>query len=185
MLMGAAISSCCPTHLRPATYSSRLFENSTPAQRLLESKDESKKDGQVNVACLPNLGTMTQADHPIRGIKCILGVVLREKDEHIAEMFLQISRGNTRSLRHPSSGRTGAQRRTSGVRIRSNTNALNQIIRRRIEEIFSWDKATGYFRKSRHRGVEPTHATGQHAVAACNLVRMAKLSLGLTLLAEP
>jgi transposase len=71
-----------------------------------------------------------------------------------------------------------AQRRTLGVRIRSNAYALSQKARRRIEEIFGWSKTTGCFRKSRHRGVERTHAAGQYVVAACNLVRMAKLSLG-------
>jgi plasmid stabilization system protein ParE len=65
-----------------------------------------------------------------------------------------------------------------GVRIRSNAYALSQKARRRIEEIFGWSKTTGCFRKSRHCGVERTHAAGQYVVAACNLVRMAKLSLG-------
>ncbi len=50
-----------------------------------------------------------------------------------------------------------------------------QKCRKRIEEIFGWAKTTGCFRKSRYRGVERTHAQGQYVVAACNLVRMAKL----------
>ena len=78
-----------------------------------------------------------------------------------------------------------AQRRTLGVRIRSNAYALSQKARRRIEEIFGWSKTTGCFRKSRHRGLERTHAAGQYVVAACNLVRMAKLSLGPPVLLGP
>lgn len=77
-----------------------------------------------------------------------------------------------------------AQRRTLGVRIRSNAYALSQKARRRIEEIFGWSKTTDCFRKSRHRGVERTHAAGQYVVAACNLVRMAKLSLGAPVFAR-
>ena len=53
--------------------------------------------------------------------------------------------------------------------------AISQKLRKRIEEIFGWSKTTGCFRKSRYRGVERTHAQGQYVVAACNLVRMAKL----------
>lgn len=55
------------------------------------------------------------------------------------------------------------------------THAASQKVRKRIEEIFGWTKTTGCFRKSRYRGVERTHAQGQYVVAACNLVRMAKL----------
>jgi len=77
-----------------------------------------------------------------------------------------------------------ANRRTMGVRIRSHAYALSQKTRRQIEEIFGWSKTTGCFRKSRYLGVERTHAAGQYVVAACNLVRMAKLSLGDRLLAR-
>jgi uncharacterized protein YoaH (UPF0181 family) len=55
--------------------------------------------------------------------------------------------------------------------------AISQKARKRIEEIFGWAKTTGCFRKSRYRGVERTHAQGQYVVAACNLVRMARLML--------
>jgi len=55
--------------------------------------------------------------------------------------------------------------------------ALSQKCRKRIEEIFGWAKTTGCFRKSRYRGVERTHAQGQYVVAACNLIRMAKLMM--------
>lgn len=53
--------------------------------------------------------------------------------------------------------------------------AASQKVRKRIEEIFGWTKTTGCFRESRYRGVERTHAQGQHVVATWNLVRMAKL----------
>lgn len=58
------------------------------------------------------------------------------------------------------------------------THAISQLIRKRIEELIGWCKTTGNFRKSRYRGVERTHAQGQYVAIACNLVRMAKLSLG-------
>jgi transposase len=58
------------------------------------------------------------------------------------------------------------------------THAVSQLIRKRIEELIGWCKTTGNFRKSRYRGVERTNAQGQYVAIACNLVRMAKLSLG-------
>jgi len=54
---------------------------------------------------------------------------------------------------------------------------ISQVYRRRIEEIFGWIKTTGNLRKTRYRGVARTHAGSQYVVAACNLVRMAKLAL--------
>lgn len=70
------------------------------------------------------------------------------------------------------------ERRLLGVQVRSRAHQLSQKCRRKIEEIFGWAKTTGCFRKSRYRGVERTHAAAQYVVAACNLVRMARLSLG-------
>lgn len=70
------------------------------------------------------------------------------------------------------------ERRLLGVRVRSKAHQLSQKCRRKIEEIFGWAKTTGCFRKSRYLGVERTHAAAQYVVAACNLVRMARLSLG-------
>lgn len=69
-------------------------------------------------------------------------------------------------------------RRLLGVKVRSKAHQLSQKCRRKIEEIFGWTKTTGCFRKSRYLGVERTHAAAQYVVAACNLVRMARLSLG-------
>ncbi len=69
-------------------------------------------------------------------------------------------------------------RRLLGVKVRSKAHQLSQKCRRKIEEIFGWAKTTGCFRKSRYLGVERTHAAAQYVIAACNLVRMARLSLG-------
>lgn len=69
-------------------------------------------------------------------------------------------------------------RRLLGVKVRSKAHQLSQKCRRKIEEIFGWAKTTGCFRKSRYLGVERTHAAAQYVAAACNLVRMARLSGG-------
>ncbi len=70
------------------------------------------------------------------------------------------------------------ERRLLGVKVRSRAHQLSQKCRRKIEEIFGWAKTTGCFRKSRYLGVQRTHAAAQYVVAACNLIRMARLSLG-------
>ena len=75
-------------------------------------------------------------------------------------------------------------RRLLGVKVGSKAHQLSQKCRRKIEEIFGWAKTTGCFRKSRYLGVERTHAAAQYVVAACNLVRMARLSLGPPALAR-
>ncbi len=69
-------------------------------------------------------------------------------------------------------------RRLLGVKVHSKAHRLSQTCRRKIEEIFGWAKTTGCFRKSRYLGVERTHAAAQYVIAACNLVRMARLSAG-------
>jgi len=51
------------------------------------------------------------------------------------------------------------------------------IVRRRIEQIFSWAKSIGGLRKSTHRGVERVNAACQYVGGACNLLRMARLSM--------
>jgi transposase len=71
-----------------------------------------------------------------------------------------------------------ANRQMLGIKVRSGAYQLSQKCRRKIEEIFGWIKTTGGLRKSRYRGAQRTHAAGQYVAAACNLVRMAKLSLG-------
>jgi transposase len=64
------------------------------------------------------------------------------------------------------------------------THAISQRLRKRIEELIGWCKTTGNFRKSRYRGVARTNAQGHYVAIACNLVRMAKLSLGPPLAAR-
>jgi transposase len=54
---------------------------------------------------------------------------------------------------------------------------MSQRLSKRIEENFGWMKALGNFRKRRWIGTEKTHFMAQFAGSACNLMRMAKLSL--------
>jgi hypothetical protein len=56
--------------------------------------------------------------------------------------------------------------------------AASQKVSKRIEEISGWAKSSGCFRKRGYLGVERTHAQGEYAVAAYNLILMAKLMLG-------
>ena len=72
------------------------------------------------------------------------------------------------------------ERRTSAIDERTTRHdgyGISQRKRKRVEEIFGWIKTTGNLRKTRYRGVARTHAGSQYVVAACNLVRMAKLAL--------
>jgi transposase len=71
-------------------------------------------------------------------------------------------------------------RRTPGLdgrTARSRGYKLSQRLRKRIEENFGWMKAFGNFRKSRWKGAEKTNFVAQFVGSACNLMRMAKLSL--------
>ena len=68
-------------------------------------------------------------------------------------------------------------RRLLGVKVRSKAHQLSQKSRRKIEEILGWTRTTGCLRKGHYLGIERTHAA-QYVVAACNLVRMARLSVG-------
>jgi len=49
-------------------------------------------------------------------------------------------------------------------------------IRKRIEEIFGWSKATGGFRRTRFRGVKRTQQAGYFVGAALNLLRITRLA---------
>jgi transposase len=51
----------------------------------------------------------------------------------------------------------------------------SQIIRKRIEEVFGWTKATAPMRKTRHRGLERVGWQFTFTAAAYNLVRIPKL----------
>jgi hypothetical protein len=53
----------------------------------------------------------------------------------------------------------------------------SQHLRKRIGENFGWMKAFGNFRKSRWIEAGKTHFVAQFVGSACNLIRMAKLSL--------
>lgn len=65
-----------------------------------------------------------------------------------------------------------------GRTTRTQAYRISQIVRRRVEEPFGWMKTVGLFRRSRWRGVARTHFAAQMVGAACNLMRMAKLSMG-------
>lgn len=52
---------------------------------------------------------------------------------------------------------------------------ISQVVRRRIESIFGWQKTVGGCRKSRYRGIERTGLFAVLAAAAYNLIRMARL----------
>ncbi len=53
--------------------------------------------------------------------------------------------------------------------------AVSQRIRKRIEEIFGWEKTVGGFRRTRYRGEARTQLASYLIGAAYNLLRMAKL----------
>jgi len=72
-----------------------------------------------------------------------------------------------------------------GRTTRTATYALSQKIRKRIEEGFGWIKTVGGFRKTRFKGIGRTQLCAHLVGAACNLVRMATLSLGPPTLAAP
>jgi transposase len=64
-----------------------------------------------------------------------------------------------------------------GRTARSAAYQMSQRLRKRAEEPFGWMKAFGNFRKSRWKGAQKTHFVAQFMGSACNLIRMAKLSL--------
>ena len=55
--------------------------------------------------------------------------------------------------------------------------AVSQRIRKRIEEVFGWEKTVGNFRKTRFKGRQRTEAAALFLAAAYNMCRMAKLLL--------
>jgi transposase len=65
-----------------------------------------------------------------------------------------------------------------GRTTRSKGYKLSQTLRKRTEQIFGWMKTVGGLRRSRYRGAERTDAACKWVVAALNLLRLAKLSLG-------
>ncbi len=57
---------------------------------------------------------------------------------------------------------------------------LSQQIRKRVEEIFGWQKTVGGFRKTRYRGLEKVDFAGYLVGAAYNLARLARLVVSPT-----
>jgi transposase len=55
--------------------------------------------------------------------------------------------------------------------------AVSQRLRKRVEEIFGWEKTVGGLRKLRYRGLEKVAFTCTFTAAVYNLVRMAKLEV--------
>ncbi|MCB9701407.1 MAG: IS5 family transposase [Myxococcales bacterium] len=55
---------------------------------------------------------------------------------------------------------------------------VSQRVRKRVEEIFGWDKTVGHFRRTRLRGRERTEMAALFVGASYNLLRIAKLLLG-------
>jgi IS5 family transposase len=64
---------------------------------------------------------------------------------------------------------------TDGRTTRHAGYAVSQRLRKRVEEIFGWEKTVGGLRKLRYRGLEKVAYTFTFTAAAYNLVRMAKL----------
>ena len=54
---------------------------------------------------------------------------------------------------------------------------MSQRIRKRVEEIFGWDKTVAGGRKLRYKGVERNGLWWELTAAAYNLLRMAKIAL--------
>ena len=65
--------------------------------------------------------------------------------------------------------------RIDGRTTRHASYAASQRIRKRIEEVFGWQKTTGGFRRTRFKGTRRTQHASYLVGAAYNLVRMARL----------
>lgn len=72
-----------------------------------------------------------------------------------------------------------------GRTTRTSNYSLSQKIRKRVEEGFGWMKTIGGFRKTRFKGIGRTQLCAYFVGAACNLVRMATLSLAPPALSTP
>jgi IS5 family transposase len=71
-----------------------------------------------------------------------------------------------------------SERRGSAIAGRTTRHAgyaVSQRIRKRVEEIFGWEKTVGGFRRTRYRGEARTQLASYLIGAAYNLLRMAKL----------
>jgi hypothetical protein len=72
----------------------------------------------------------------------------------------------------------GANEEGAKKRIARALEKLQRFFLKRIEESFGWMKTVGGFRKTRFKGIARTQPRAHFVGAACNLVRMATLSLG-------
>ena len=73
--------------------------------------------------------------------------------------------------------KTGKTRKTAidGRITRHAGYAISQVIRKRVEEIFGWVKATGGLAQVKVRGLAKVQAVFGFAILAYNLVRIPKL----------
>jgi transposase len=62
---------------------------------------------------------------------------------------------------------------------------VSQRIRKRVEEIFGWDKTVGGGRKLRYKGVKRNGLWWEFTAAAYNLLRMAKIAMAQATKGEP
>jgi hypothetical protein len=53
--------------------------------------------------------------------------------------------------------------------------AISQVVRKRVEEIFGWDKSIGGLAQVKLRGLAKVQALFAFALVAYNLIRMPKL----------
>jgi hypothetical protein len=88
----------------------------------------------------------------------VLGCYFREATPHVAQNITN-RRGSMidgRTTRHPGY-------------------AVSQRIRKRVEEIFGWEKTVANFRRTRFKGRERTSLASYLVGAAYNLLRMGRL----------
>jgi len=81
-----------------------------------------------------------------------------------------------------------ARRETSIVDARTTRHSgyqMSQRIRKRVEEIFGWDKTVAGGRKLRYKGLERNGLWWEITAAAYNLLRMAKIALAQAAKGEP
>jgi hypothetical protein len=88
----------------------------------------------------------------------VVGCYFRDVTPHVAQNITE-RRGSaidSRTTRHPGY-------------------SISQRIRKRVEEIFGWEKTVGNFRRTRYRGRDRTSLASYLLGAAYNLLRMGRL----------
>ena len=76
---------------------------------------------------------------------------------------------------HVAQNTSGRRSAIDGRTTRHDGYTVSQRIRKRIEEVFGWTKASAGFRKTRHRGLERVGWFFTLTVAAYNLIRLPKI----------